>query len=433
MWQAQFCKMAELVELNVSSTVRHDLPLNWGDQSELLFNWGDQPEYDTVFVDLPSFDVKYSFKYYPNAVGNLYLYQSAVQDTNVALQEQLDELIRLVLFDDSKPHSKPHSQGDKELFTTLRQKQPANVKLKCYNTAYIPGDQADSWSVPAKDQNVISIIGTLHLTEYHEANTLTFKVYECRSYSHNTSDRASTKFCQAFRSYGKENPFKRTFWNETDVHLYHVYHEKEKAIKMGENGFYHNDYILGVNCTGVVAFPPSGVSYDDQLQIIRVITARMWNEHIKKAYPKDGFFEANVGSEKASFSYSLDESQDQYQAPIQSNAPYGTIWNDTWRRAVLESTGSEKITVFYKLQSSALAKSYFDKDNNTWLSWNFLHSPADNPNTAATSSGGSKNKYLTLLGRRRKVVMQGRKKMVNVKGSLVPLSEAKKLDKRKHK
>jgi len=49
------------------------------------------------------------------------------------------------------------------------------------------------------------------------------------------------------------------------------------------------------------------------------------------------------------------------------------------------------------------------------------------------TSKTSTNKYVTLLGRRRKVVMQGRKKMVNVKGSLVSLSEAKKLDKRKHK
>ena len=68
-----------------------------------------------------------------------------------------------------------------------------------------------------------------------------------------------------------------------------------------------------------------------------------------------------------------------------------------------------------------------------------MYGNGSNPSNARVLEGGydlvrtskTNNNYVTLFGRRRKVVLQGRKKMVNVKGSLMPLSEAKKLDKMK--
>jgi hypothetical protein len=53
--------------------------------------------------------------------------------------------------------------------------------------------------------------------------------------------------------------------------------------------------------------------------------------------------------------------------------------------------------------------------------------PDQNPLQSNPQEGGG---FVTLLGRRRKIVMQGRKKCVRVKGELIPLKDAKCMDKK---
>ena len=93
---------------------------------------------------------------------------------------------------------------------------------------------------------------------------------------------------------------------------------------------------------------------------------------------------------------------------------------------------------YYNYRSSS-SPTVFSKNNlgtaGMAMSGNLMPGQQENMGTAAVrilgflSDGGNKTSYITILGRRRKLIKQGRKHFVMVNKVLTSLSEAKKLDK----